>query len=129
MDHLSKHARIEAENDFKNGTLKALVCTSSLELGIDVGDTDFVIQYNSPREVTRIVQRVGRSGHRVGQTSRGMILATNPEDLSESLVIARRALTGTLEQFSGSTKSSLGSFESNHLPCIGIRANQRKNRL
>lgn len=96
---LSKHARIEAENDFKNGTLKSLVCTSSLELGIDVGDTDFVIQYNSPREVTRIVQRVGRSGHRVGQTSQGMILATNPEDLSESLVIARRALTGTLERF------------------------------
>jgi ATP-dependent Lhr-like helicase len=96
---LSKHARIEAENEFKNGTLKALVSTSSLELGIDVGDTDFVIQYNSPREVTRIVQRVGRSGHRVGQTSRGVILATNPEDLSESLVIARKALTGTLEHF------------------------------
>ncbi len=96
---LSKHARIEAENEFKNGTLKALVCTSSLELGIDVGDTDFVIQYNSPREVTRIIQRVGRSGHRVGQTSRGMILATNPEDLSESLVIARNALAGKLEQF------------------------------
>lgn len=96
---LSKHARIEAENEFKNGTLKSLVCTSSLELGIDVGDTDFVIQYNSPREVTRIVQRVGRSGHRVGQTSKGAILATNPEDLSESLVIARRALAGTLERF------------------------------
>ncbi len=97
---LSKHARIEAENDFKNGALKSLVCTSSLELGIDVGDTDFVIQYNSPREVTRIVQRVGRSGHRVGQTSKGIILATNPEDLSESLVIARKALTGMLEKFS-----------------------------
>jgi ATP-dependent Lhr-like helicase len=97
---LSKHARIEAENEFKAGILKALVCTSSLELGIDVGDTDFVIQYNSPREVTRVVQRVGRSGHRVGRTSKGMILATNPEDLSESLVIARRALAGTLEQFS-----------------------------
>jgi ATP-dependent Lhr-like helicase len=97
---LSKHARIEAENDFKNGVLKALVSTSSLELGIDVGDTDFVIQYNSPREVTRIVQRVGRSGHRVGRTSKGMILTTNPEDLSESLVIARRALAATLEQFS-----------------------------
>ncbi len=96
---LSKHARIEAENDFKNGALKSLVCTSSLELGIDVGDTDFVIQYNSPREVTRIVQRVGRSGHRVGRTSKGMILATNPEDLSESLVIARRALAGALERF------------------------------
>jgi ATP-dependent Lhr-like helicase len=97
---LSKHARIESENEFKNGTLKALICTSSLELGIDVGDTDFVIQYNSPREVTRIVQRVGRSGHRVGRTSKGTILATNPEDLSESLVIARRALAGQLEKMS-----------------------------
>ena len=97
---LSKHARIEAENDFKAGILKSLVCTSSLELGIDIGDTDFVIQYNSPREVTRVVQRVGRSGHRVGGISKGAILVTNPEDLSESLVIARRALEGILEQFS-----------------------------
>ena len=94
---LSKNARIESENDFKNGKLKSLICTSSLELGIDVGNTDFVIQYNSPREVTRILQRIGRSGHRVGKTSRGLILSTNPEDLAESLVIARKALAGELE--------------------------------
>lgn len=94
---LSKVARIESEDDFKNGKLKSLICTSSLELGIDVGDTDFVIQYNSPREVTRIVQRVGRSGHQIGKTSKGVILATNAEDLAESLVIARRALAGELE--------------------------------
>ncbi len=96
---LSKSARIESENDFKSGKLKSLICTSSLELGIDVGKTDFVIQYNSPREVTRIVQRVGRSGHKVGMTSKGLILASNPEDLAESLVITRRALVGDLEQF------------------------------
>ncbi len=96
---LSKNARIESENDFKSGKLKSLVCTSSLELGIDVGNTDLVIQYNSPREVTRIVQRVGRSGHKVGMTSKGLILATNPEDLAESLVIARKALAGELENF------------------------------
>ena len=96
---LSKNARVEAEEDFKTGKLKALICTSSLELGIDVGDTDFVIQYNSPREVTRLVQRIGRSGHRVGKTSKGIIIATNPEDLAESLVIAKRALNGELEQY------------------------------
>ncbi|MFO7677788.1 MAG: DEAD/DEAH box helicase [Thermoplasmatota archaeon] len=97
---LSKHARIESENDFKSGKLKSLVCTSSLELGIDVGNTDFVIQYNSPREVTRFVQRVGRSGHQIGKTSQGIILTTNPEDLSESLVIAGKALAGELESYS-----------------------------
>ncbi len=95
---LSKIARVESEDDFKAGRLKSLICTSSLELGIDIGDTDFVIQYNSPREVTRIVQRVGRSGHKVGRTSKGLIIASNLEELSESLVIARRALNGELEQ-------------------------------
>jgi ATP-dependent Lhr-like helicase len=94
---LSKTARIESEDDFKTGKLKSLICTSSLELGIDVGNTDFVIQYNSPREVTRIVQRIGRSGHRIGKTSKGVILATNAEDLAESLVIARKTLAGELE--------------------------------
>ncbi|UCH71576.1 MAG: DEAD/DEAH box helicase, partial [Thermoplasmatales archaeon] len=94
---LSKSARIESEDGFKIGKLKSLICTSSLELGIDVGNTDFVIQYNSPREVKRIVQRVGRSGHSIGKTSKGIIIATNPEDLAESLSIARRALAGELE--------------------------------
>ena len=94
---LSKIARIESEDNFKNGKLKSLICTSSLELGIDVGNTDFVLQYNSPREVKRILQRVGRSGHSIGKTSKGIILATSPEDLSESLVIARRALVGEIE--------------------------------
>ncbi len=94
---LSKISRVESENNFKSGKLKSLICTSSLELGIDVGNTDFVIQYNSPREVSRILQRIGRSGHSIGKTSKGIILATNPEDLSESLVIARRALKGEIE--------------------------------
>jgi ATP-dependent Lhr-like helicase len=96
---LSKNTRIEAEDDFKNGKIKSLICTSSLELGIDVGNTDFVIQYNSPREVTRIVQRIGRSGHSIGKTSKGVILATNAEDLAESIVIARKTLKGDLEVF------------------------------
>jgi len=94
---LSKIARVEAEDNFKNGTLKSLICTSSLELGIDVGNTDFVIQYSSPREVKRILQRIGRSGHSVGRTSEGLIIATTPEDLAESLVIAKKALIGEIE--------------------------------
>jgi ATP-dependent Lhr-like helicase len=94
---LSKISRVESENNNKSGKLKSLICTSSLELGIDVGNTDFVIQYNSPREVSRILQRVGRSGHSIGKTSKGIILTTTPEDLSESLVIARRALNGEIE--------------------------------
>jgi len=95
---LSKIARIESENNFKSGKLKSLICTSSLELGIDVGNTDFVIQYNSPREVKRILQRIGRSGHSMEKTSKGIILSTNPEDLSESIVIARKALNGEIEK-------------------------------
>ena len=95
---LSKIARVESEDDFKSGKLQSLICTSSLELGIDVGNTDFIIQYNSPREVKRIVQRIGRSGHRIGKTSKGLILATNPEDFAESLVIANRTLVGQLEE-------------------------------
>ncbi len=95
---LSKLARIESEDDFKKGKLKSLICTSSLELGIDVGNTDFVIQYNSPREVKRILQRVGRSGHSIGKISRGMILASHPEDLAESMVISRKALKGEIEE-------------------------------
>ncbi len=94
---LSKLSRVEAEDSFKKGELKGLICTSSLELGIDVGKTDFVIQYNSPRQVKRILQRVGRSGHRIGKTSEGVILTTTPEELSESLVIANRALKGEIE--------------------------------
>jgi ATP-dependent Lhr-like helicase len=94
---LSKNARIESEDNFKSGKLKSLICTSSLELGIDVGNTDFIIQYNSPREVKRIIQRVGRSGHKKGRISKGIILASNSDDLAESLVIAKRALKGEIE--------------------------------
>src|SRR5437879_10236177 len=85
------------EDEFKSGGLRALVCTSSLELGIDVGTADFVLQYNSPREVSRLVQRIGRSGHGVGETSDGVILATHEDDVAEASAIARRALAEEIE--------------------------------
>lgn len=96
---LSKDVRVQAEEDFKAEAMKALICTSSLELGIDIGSADLVLQYNSPREVTRLVQRVGRSGHQVGATSEGVVVASNEEDLAEAAVIARRGLQGLLEQY------------------------------
>ncbi len=94
---LSKEIRIQMEDDFKAGHLRALVCTSSLELGIDVGSADFVLQYNSPREVARLVQRIGRSGHGVGEVADGVILATHEDDFAEACVIARRALSEEIE--------------------------------
>ncbi|AFK50741.1 DEAD/DEAH box helicase domain protein [Thermogladius calderae 1633] len=96
---LSKEHREEVERRFRSGEIKAVVATSSLELGIDIGSVDYVIQYLSPRQVTRLVQRIGRSGHRLGGVSKGSIVSTsNLLHYLESVVIARRALAGELEK-------------------------------
>ena len=98
---LSIEARTEAEKKLKNGSLKAVIATSSLELGIDIGTVDLVIQYNSPRQVLRLSQRIGRSGHSLGKTSRGIIFSPHDiGDMLESVVIARRALLGIYEDIS-----------------------------
>jgi ATP-dependent Lhr-like helicase len=94
---LAKPSRIAAERGLKNGELKGLVCTSSLELGIDVGRIDLVVQYMSPRQATRLIQRVGRSGHRVGRIAEGMIVALDSDDALEALAIAKKALKEDLE--------------------------------
>lgn len=94
---LSKASRVKAETELKDGTLKGIICTSSLEMGIDVGRLDLVIQYNSPRQVTRLVQRVGRSGHKIGLMAKGVIITQDSDDFWEASVIARRAVKGMLE--------------------------------
>ena len=90
-------ARLEMEADLKAGRLPALVGTSSLELGIDIGSVDLVIQLQSPKGVARGLQRVGRSGHLVGQTSVGRIFATHREDLMEAAAVAGAMKRGEVE--------------------------------
>jgi ATP-dependent Lhr-like helicase len=94
---LAKPSRIAAETGLKRGELKGLIATSSLELGIDVGRIDLVIQYMSPRQVTRLIQRVGRAGHTYGHVAQGIIICMDSDDTLEAMVIARRALKEELE--------------------------------
>jgi ATP-dependent Lhr-like helicase len=95
---LSKDVRIKAEKDFKEEKLKSIIATSSLQLGIDIGSVDQVIQYQSPRQISQLVQRTGRSGHELSRISKGIIITTEDDDIFESAVIARKALAGELEK-------------------------------
>src|SRR5207244_11693538 len=95
---LAKLSRITAERALKDGEIKGLAATSSLELGIDVGRIDYVIQYMSPHQVTRLIQRVGRSDHSVGKMAAGIIIASDSDDALDALVIARGAHTEDLEE-------------------------------
>ena len=86
---LGKEIRTKVEEDFRLQKLRGLVCTSSMELGIDIGSIDHVLQVNSPRQAIRLVQRVGRGRHKLGEISEGTILAINEVEAEEGIAIAK----------------------------------------
>ncbi len=94
---LSKVKRLEIEDRLKSGRLRAIVATSSLELGIDMGAVDLVIQVESPGAVSRGLQRVGRAGHQVGAVSQGKIFPKHRADLLEAAVVVDRMADGEIE--------------------------------
>ena len=104
---LPKEERVRAEEAFKNGDIRGLVCTSTLELGIDIGSVDLVVQYMSPRQVNSLVQRVGRSGHTLARTSEGVLVAVSTEDMLESVAVIELARQAELEP----TRIHVGSLD------------------
>ncbi|GAA4674869.1 Lhr family ATP-dependent helicase [Frondihabitans cladoniiphilus] len=95
---VSKDQRAIIEDDLKSGRLRCVVATSSLELGIDMGAVDLVIQVESPPSVASGLQRVGRAGHQVGETSRGVLFPKHRADLIHSAVAAERMVAGLIEE-------------------------------
>ncbi len=94
---VAKEQRARIEGDLKAGRLRCVVATSSLELGIDMGAIDLVIQVAAPFSVASALQRVGRAGHRVGEVSRGIIFPTHRADLVHAAVVGRRMKAGAIE--------------------------------
>jgi ATP-dependent helicase Lhr and Lhr-like helicase len=95
---MSKERRLQIEQRLKDGELRALAATGSLELGIDVGAVDLVCQIGSPRAVTAFLQRIGRAGHGVGRTSRGRLFATTRDELVECAGLVRAVRAGLLDR-------------------------------
>ncbi len=95
---LSKEKRLDAEGRLKSGSLKALVATASLELGIDIGHVDLVCQIGSPNRIATLLQRVGRSGHTVSGTPKGRLFPTSRDDLVECAALLRSVRRGELDR-------------------------------
>src|SRR5687767_11357610 len=95
---LAREQRVLVEEDLKRGAIPCLVATSSLELGIDMGAVDLVVQVESPKSVARGLQRVGRAGHELGSTSKGRIFPKFRADLLESAVVAKAMRAGEIEE-------------------------------
>jgi ATP-dependent Lhr-like helicase len=95
---LSREKRLEAEERLKKGELKALVATASLELGIDIGSVDLVVQVGSTRSIATLLQRVGRAGHRLGAVPKGRLFPLSRDDLIECAALLRATRDGRLDR-------------------------------
>jgi len=95
---LSKELRLETENNLKKGELKVVVSSTSLELGIDIGYIDLVILVSSPKSVSKALQRIGRSGHRLHEKSKGRIIVVDRDDLVECSLILKNAIEGKIDE-------------------------------
>lgn len=95
---LAKEHRLHAEQRLKGGKLKCLIATASLELGIDIGDVNLVCQLGSPRSIAAFLQRVGRSGHAVGETPKGRLFPLSRDDLVECAALLHAAQSGDLDR-------------------------------
>ena len=94
---LDRSVRLEVEDRLKDGELRAVVCSTSLEMGIDIGAVDLVVMVATPKGVSRAIQRIGRSGHSLNRNSHGILVATNINDLVEATVTARRVRERALD--------------------------------
>src|SRR5207244_8844321 len=95
---LSKESRLDAEQRLKEGRLRALVATASLELGIDIGHVDLVCQLGTPRRISTFLQRVGRSGHTLHGTPKGRLFPLSRDELLECTALIRAVRRGELDR-------------------------------
>jgi len=95
---LSKDMREETETRLRNGAAGIVVCTSSLELGLDIGSVELVIHYGSPRQVSKLMQRIGRSRHKIRQSAKGLLVTNSPDDELEAMAIIRRMGRSSIEE-------------------------------
>lgn len=95
---LDRDLRLDVEDRLKRGELRAVVCSTSLELGIDIGSIDLVVMVSTPKGISRALQRTGRAGHNLRDISRGLLMATNVNDLVECAATARLARTAILDE-------------------------------
>lgn len=95
---LSKSVREETEEGLRRGGQHIVVCTSSLELGLDIGSVEVVIHYGSPRQVSKFIQRIGRSRHNHESSAQGLIITNNPDDEFEARAILERIGEGSIEE-------------------------------